>query len=141
MMQQAGDLAAFDTLARLGSNIEYIQQAFKTYIAGSPTSAAITWHMANQVENMSFDEVMDLEYIVAIHCSHNGEFAEGVRALLIDRDKNRSGNIRQIACLMVISKAILKLGNTICLRQPTFDGCDKIILSRQRQVCSHLTQL
>lgn len=88
MMQQAGDLAAFDTLARLGSNIEYIQQAFKTYIAGSPTSAAITWHMANQVENMSFDEVMDLEYIVAIHCSHNGEFAEGVRALLIDKDKN-----------------------------------------------------
>nr|WP_227547198.1 enoyl-CoA hydratase/isomerase family protein [Moraxella catarrhalis] len=84
MMQQAGDLAAFDTLARLGFNIEYIQQAFKTYIAGSPTSAAITWHMANQVENMSFDEVMDLEYIVAIHCSHNGEFAEGVRALLID---------------------------------------------------------
>lgn len=88
MMQQAGDLAAFDTLARLGFNIEYIQQAFKTYIAGSPTSAAITWHMANQVENMSFDEVMDLEYIVAIHCSHNGEFAEGVRALLIDKDKN-----------------------------------------------------
>lgn len=88
MMQQAGDLAAFDTLARLGSNIEYIQQAFKTYIAGSPTSAAITWHMANQVENMSFDEVMDLEYIVAIHCAHNGEFAEGVRALLIDKDKN-----------------------------------------------------
>lgn len=88
MMQQVDDLAAFDTLARLGSNIEYIQQAFKTYIAGSPTSAAITWHMANQVENMSFDEVMDLEYIVAIHCSHNGEFAEGVRALLIDKDKN-----------------------------------------------------
>ena len=88
-MQQAGDLAAFDT-ATLGFNIEYIQQAFKTYIAGSPTSAAaITWHMANQVENMSFDGVMDLEYIVAIHCSHNGEFAEGVRALLIDKDKIR----------------------------------------------------
>lgn len=88
IMQQVDDLAVFDTLARSGSNIEYIQQAFKTYIAGSPTSAAITWHMANQVENMNFDEVMDLEYIVAIHCSHNGEFAEGVRALLIDKDKN-----------------------------------------------------
>ncbi|OAV05353.1 hypothetical protein AO366_0879 [Moraxella catarrhalis] len=43
---------------------------------------------------------------------------------------------------MVISKAILKLGESrICLRQPVFDGCDKIILSHQRQVCSHLTQL
>ena len=137
MMQQAGDLAAFDTLARLGFNIEYIQQAFKTYIAGSPTSAAITWHMANQVENMSFDEVMDLEYIVAIHCSHNGEFAEGVRALLIDKDKNPKWQYTPDSPPDGYIKSHLKLGESrICLRQPTFDGCDKIILSHQRQVCS-----
>ncbi|WP_227513684.1 MULTISPECIES: enoyl-CoA hydratase/isomerase family protein [Moraxella] len=87
-ISQVDSLLEFDALAKAGSDIDYIQKAFDTYTAGSPTSAAITWHMANQVTGMSFDDVMDLEYIVAIHCSHNGEFAEGVRALLIDKDKN-----------------------------------------------------
>lgn len=87
-ISQVDSLLEFDALAKAGSDIDYIQKAFDTYTAGSPTSAAIAWHMANQVTGMSFDDVMDLEYIVAIHCSHNGEFAEGVRALLIDKDKN-----------------------------------------------------
>lgn len=83
-------LMDFDAIARDtdAGRSEYVAEALAGYTKGSPTSAAIAWHLYHRVDGMSFEAVMDLEYLVAIHCAHRGEFAEGVRALLIDKDKN-----------------------------------------------------
>ncbi|MFB6348999.1 enoyl-CoA hydratase/isomerase family protein [Moraxella sp. ZJ142] len=86
---QAESLAAFDRLAKSADNQpEYLKKAFDSYNQGSPTSASLAWQLHHLVGGLDFDAVMDMEYIVALHCSHNGEFFEGVRALLIDKDKN-----------------------------------------------------
>lgn len=87
-IMQVQSLEQFDQIARQGSPDAYIQQAFDTYKQGSPTSASLAWHLNQKTQQMSFDEVLDLERIVAVRCMHYGEFAEGVRALLIDKDKN-----------------------------------------------------
>ncbi len=38
-----------------------------------------------------------LEYIVALHCAAHGDFAEGIRALLIDKDRNPQWNPATLA--------------------------------------------
>ncbi len=82
-------LADFDALARDGeARSDYINAALGTYRSGSATSAALTWRLAQMVDGLSFNEVMDIEYIVALHSADRGEFREGVRALLIDKDKS-----------------------------------------------------
>lgn len=88
-IMQASSLTAFDEDAKDGKlkRSDYVAEALDNYAKGSPTSAAIAWHLHHLVDGMDFDAVMDLEYRVAIHAAHRGEFAEGVRALLIDKDK------------------------------------------------------
>lgn len=83
------DLQAFDRKAySYDGESSYISTALENYKKGCPTSAGLAWQIYHQVDNKSFDEVMDMELIVALYCCHFGEFAEGVRALLIDKDKN-----------------------------------------------------
>lgn len=88
-IMQAQTLTEFDAIAKAQNTThsDYVRQAFDHYAKGSPTSAAIAWHLHHQAFGMDFESVMDLEYVVAMHCAHRGEFAEGVRALLIDKDK------------------------------------------------------
>ena len=40
----------------------------------------------------SLDDVFRAEYIAALACTAHGDFAEGIRALLIDKDKNPRWN-------------------------------------------------
>lgn len=94
----ASELVSVDSLLAFDNKVQsymtqddcdnYIKTALTNYQKGCPTSAGLTWQIYHQVENKSFDEVMDMELIVALYCCHFGEFAEGVRALLIDKDKN-----------------------------------------------------
>lgn len=88
-IMQTPSLKEFDAIAKDAQTqrSDYVAGAFDQYAKGSPTSAAIAWHLHHLVDGMDFDAVMDLEYRVAIHAAHRGEFAEGVRALLIDKDK------------------------------------------------------
>lgn len=84
----SGGLAAADTLLRTEDfATPWLQQAAGQYRQGCPTSAALTWRLYQQTRHYSVAEVLYLELIVALHCCRNGEFTEGVRALLIDKDK------------------------------------------------------
>ena len=42
----------------------------------------------------SLDDVFRAEYIAALACAAHGDFAEGIRALLIDKDKRPRWNLR-----------------------------------------------
>lgn len=88
-IMQASSLKEFDAIAKDTQikRSDYVARALDQYAKGSPTSAAIAWYLHHRIDGMDFDAVMDLEYLVAIHCADRGEFAEGVRALLIDKDK------------------------------------------------------
>ncbi len=65
----------------------WLAQAGTTFVKGSPTSAAISFDLQQRARHMSLADVFRLEYQASIgFCVHN-DFAEGVRALLVDKDK------------------------------------------------------
>ncbi|MDO5667286.1 MAG: enoyl-CoA hydratase/isomerase family protein [Alcaligenaceae bacterium] len=67
---------------------QWLSRAATTMLRGSPFAVALGLTLQDYTKNMSLKEVFELEYIVALHCSSDGMFQEGVRALLIDKDRN-----------------------------------------------------
>ena len=53
---------------------------------GCPTTVGIVIEQLRRARNMTLAEAFRLEMIVATHCANHADFAEGVRALLIDKD-------------------------------------------------------
>lgn len=66
----------------------WIAGAAQGFIKGSPSSAALAFALWQRTRTMSLAEVLRLEYQASLGCCVHNDFAEGVRALLIDKDKN-----------------------------------------------------
>lgn len=56
--------------------------------SGSALSMALTWHHFKKLRHASRVEVLEKDLIVGSHACSEQEFMEGVRALLIDKDKS-----------------------------------------------------
>jgi enoyl-CoA hydratase/carnithine racemase len=70
----------------------WLQRAAKTFLAGSPGSARLSFTLLDRVRFMSLADVFREEYIVSLQCGVQGDFQEGIRALLIDKDKQPRWN-------------------------------------------------
>ncbi|MDX7695006.1 enoyl-CoA hydratase/isomerase family protein [Aeromonas dhakensis] len=78
-------------LARLeGAELDEpaLAQARATCQSGSPISRAILWRQFWQARRQSLAEVFADELTLSVNCVLRGDFVEGVRALLIDKDKS-----------------------------------------------------
>jgi hypothetical protein len=53
---------------------------------GCPTSQAIVLEQLRRAQSMTLAETFQMEMVLASHCAANADFAEGVRALIIDKD-------------------------------------------------------
>lgn len=62
--------------------------ARETCLSGSPISRAILWRQYWQARRQSLAEVFADELALSVNCVLRGDFVEGVRALLIDKDKS-----------------------------------------------------
>ncbi len=69
-------------------NSEWSQETITQLLQRSPTSLKVTLHQLNLAKNKSFDEVIAMDLHIARIMLENHDFYEGVRAALIDRDKN-----------------------------------------------------
>lgn len=88
-LMNAGDLWVVDKeLVNYVGNSEYIKSATDIYKNGSAITKALTWRIYHGVKPLSLKEIFEMEKIVAVNCVEQGDFKEGVRALLIDKDKN-----------------------------------------------------
>lgn len=74
--------------ALAGSDDVWLARAGAAFMRGSPTSASLSFELQRRARRMSLAEVFRLEYQAAVGCSAHHDFAEGVRALLVDKDKN-----------------------------------------------------
>ncbi len=86
-----GSLAATDDFLHKNAvhqTDNWLKQAFDNYINGCPATAALVWRIFESAPRQSLPEIFRMELIVALHCCQNGDFQEGVRALLVDKDKN-----------------------------------------------------
>ncbi len=65
----------------------WLAAAGSTFQKGSPTSAALAIALQRRLRHASLAEVFRLEYQASVGCCVLPDFAEGVRALLIDKDR------------------------------------------------------
>ena len=67
---------------------EWLTGSVATYQSGSPTTARIFLEQIRRSEGMSLAEMFQMELVIAYQCIRHPDFPEGVRALLVDKDKN-----------------------------------------------------
>lgn len=83
-----GSLAAFDhALRHIAFEDAWLAAAAKTYLAGSPVSAAVTWEVFQHARYLSLAEVLRMELVLSLNFCAAPDFREGVRALLVDKDR------------------------------------------------------
>ncbi|MCF7750388.1 enoyl-CoA hydratase/isomerase family protein [Bacillus subtilis subsp. subtilis] len=92
------DLAAIvAAITALESDDPWLQTARATLAAGAPGSARLAFELQRRAAGASLAEVYRFEYVTALHCAAHGDFAEGIRALLIDKDRNPQWQPRTLA--------------------------------------------
>ncbi len=74
------------SLVELKGKDEWLDRALSTMTHGSPTSLHLFYEAFSQ-HFKSVKEALLHEYVVGVNAARLGEFEEGVRALLIDKDK------------------------------------------------------
>lgn len=57
-------------------------------VHGSPASAVLSWALLDRLHGASLADVLRLELAAAMGCAADGDFAEGIRALIVDKDKS-----------------------------------------------------
>lgn len=89
--------AVVEAIAALDSDDAWLQNARKTLAAGAPGSARLGYELQRRAATLSLADTFRLEYIVSLHCAAHGDFAEGIRALLIDKDRTPHWNPARLA--------------------------------------------
>ncbi|MEX2476729.1 enoyl-CoA hydratase/isomerase family protein [Marinobacter sp.] len=74
-------------LKELSGGDDWLAKATRSLAAASPTSLALCWRHLNNVRHDGLKDVLDKELTLSRNCLTKGEFAEGIRALLIDKDQ------------------------------------------------------
>lgn len=74
--------------ALVDADDHWLVKAANTFKAGSPGSARLCFTLLERVRWLSLAEVFREEYTVSLQCGVQGDFQEGIRALLIDKDKS-----------------------------------------------------
>lgn len=83
------DLLDIDARLRsLQTDDPWLASAAGTYAQGCPTSAALAFALWQRCRHLSLADVFRLEHTVSLGCCAHPNFAEGVRALLVDKDRN-----------------------------------------------------
>jgi enoyl-CoA hydratase/carnithine racemase len=76
-------------LAALASDADpWLAHAGAAFAKGSPSSAALALALMQRCRHASLADALRLEYQASVGCCAHHDFAEGVRALLIDKDKS-----------------------------------------------------
>lgn len=82
-----------EILARLEKSSDpWAQETAKTMRAKSPTSLCVTFEHLNRAAQEEFDTIIDRDLTLARACVQDHDIAEGIRAQLVDKDKNPKWN-------------------------------------------------
>ena len=86
-LSPAGVLAdVTSAIAALRGTSPWIDRGVAAMQSGCPTTVGIVVEQLKRAPDLDLADAFRMEMTVATHCSNNHDFAEGVRALLIDKD-------------------------------------------------------
>jgi enoyl-CoA hydratase/carnithine racemase len=74
-------------IAGIAARDAWLEQAAVTLAAGSPSSAALSHALQQRARDLSLADAFRMELTASMHCAARPDFAEGIRALLIDKDR------------------------------------------------------
>ena len=78
------------------------EQNRKNFLKGSPSSLALIFEQLSRAkEEQSLKSLFEMELSIALHIARNPDFSEGVRAMLVDKDKNPQWKPSSVADLDV----------------------------------------
>ena len=89
--------AVIDAISSVDTEDPWLLKARDSLVAGSPLSALIINRQLQLSREMSLAEVFQSEIQLSTNIVRYPEFAEGVRALLIDKDKNPQWQFKTVA--------------------------------------------
>jgi enoyl-CoA hydratase/carnithine racemase len=78
--------AVVDNILAMDTNEKWLQKAIATLKAGCPTTAHLVFQQLRRGKKLSLPQVFQMELIMSLQCALHPDFAEGVRALLVDKD-------------------------------------------------------
>ncbi len=84
---QPSVIAVRDALLAAAEDDPWFATAAASLANGSPTAAHVTWEYLRRCRRLSLPEVLALDLVLARQCQRHNDFPEGVRALLIDKDR------------------------------------------------------
>ncbi|MGX5914374.1 enoyl-CoA hydratase/isomerase family protein [Aliidiomarina sp. Khilg15.8] len=79
------------------SDDKWLQKAQKTLQHGCPLTPHIVWQQYHHGKDLTLAECFQLELTLSVNCAVRGDFAEGIRALLIDRDNTPQWSHKSVA--------------------------------------------
>lgn len=85
-------LAIAKRMSAFDSDDKWLQGALTAFGKGAPSSIVLTWELWRRCQRMSLAEVFRLEYWVSLGCCAHADLPEGIRAVLIDKDRNPKWN-------------------------------------------------
>lgn len=97
LMGQPALEAVIKALAGLETDDEWLLSARKTALQGSPLSSAIGYRQLQAARHMSLKEAFQSELVLSVNAVHHGDFCEGVRSLLVDKDRNPKWRYASVA--------------------------------------------
>lgn len=108
-----GGETAGDILRGMGDD-EWSQKAEKAMRRNCPLSVAATVELIHRVRSLDqIEPVLALEYRFTYRSASDGEFVEGIRAAIIDKDRNPQWNIPSIEEVsdLKVTQMLLPLGD------------------------------
>ena len=88
--QVIGHDSLADIAVRLGQAAggdSWLGAAAANFLKGSPTSTALAHALLQRARHLSLGDVFRMEFNAALGCCAHHDFAEGIRALLVDKDR------------------------------------------------------
>jgi enoyl-CoA hydratase/carnithine racemase len=77
----------------------WLQDALSTFKKGSPLSLHIIYDHIERCQKLSLKEIFVREWSLAVRLSKHGDFCEGVRAVLIDKDQSPQWKYKKFVCV------------------------------------------
>ena len=75
---------------------KWLGKAQKTLAAGSPITAHLVFEQLQRGKDMTLEECFQMELGLSCQCGEFGEFQEGVRALMIDKDHQPNWRFKSV---------------------------------------------
>lgn len=85
-----------ERFAALETEDDFLAVAKSRLLGGCPMSACLVWEQIKRTPSLTLAEIFQMEWVMSVNCLTRPDFPEGVRALIIDKDRQPKWQHRSI---------------------------------------------